>query len=544
MTRLRTFNETAKLLRRELLAERCEAGHWIGKLSNSALSTATAVSALSVCVKLSKHESEAENWSDAIRSGLAFLLKQQNSDGGFGDTDLSHSNIATSYLATAAMTLAAQAGFSSDIWTQESEAACQRYIETAGGLGGLRRRYGKDKTFVVPILTNLAIAGRVPWSDVPTLPFELAVVPQSMYRFVGLPVVSYAIPALVAMGQAKLLIHGGPLIYKWLRRGCIRRTMTILRRMQPSSGGYLEATPLTAFVVMSLAASGRLEHSVTLNGLRFLLDSRDKDGGWPIDTNLATWVTSLATVALTSTCSPNADVSSDMEHSWSTDALIDWQLSCQHQRAHPFTGADPGGWGWSDLSGAVPDGDDTPAAIIALLAQMHWHPHRKKEIRDACRDGLLWLMRLQNRDGGWPTFCRGWGKLPFDRSSVDLTAHAIRAFTAWQRLDDEDPLPGMLPATRRGHQFLMRQQSDDGSWTPLWFGNQDRADEDNPIYGTARVLLDGCGGLEANRLRRGIDYLIANQNADGGWGGGESVEQRLGTRSTIEETSLAVEAIA
>ena len=22
-----------------------------------------------------------------------------------------------------------------------------------------------------------------------------------------------------------------------------------------------------------------------------------------------------------------------------------------------------------------------------------------------------WLLKLQNRDGGWPTFCRGWGKL-------------------------------------------------------------------------------------------------------------------------------------
>jgi len=40
---------------------------------------------------------------------------------------------------------------------------------------------------------------------------------------------------------------------------------------------------------------------------------------------------------------------------------LDWILSCQHVEPHPYTGAEPGGWGWSDLSGAVPDADDTPA---------------------------------------------------------------------------------------------------------------------------------------------------------------------------------------
>ena len=45
----------------------------------------------------------------------------------------------------------------------------------------------------------------------------------------------------------------------------------------------------------------------------------------------------------------------------------------------------------------------------------------------AARAGLGWLLDLQNHDGGWPTFCRGWGHLPFDRSGTDLTAHALRA---------------------------------------------------------------------------------------------------------------------
>ena len=50
--------------------------------------------------------------------------------------------------------------------------------------------------------------------------------------------------------------------------------------------------------------------------------------------------------------------------------------------------------------------------------------------RRAALSGARWLRSLQNRDGGIPTFCRGWGQLPFDQSTSDLTAHALRASLA------------------------------------------------------------------------------------------------------------------
>ena len=197
--------------------------------------------------------------------------------------------------------------------------------------------------------------------------------------------------------------------------------MNVLGKMQPQSGGYLEATPLTSFVVMSLAATERAGHSVSQRGLEFLVNSMNDDGSWPIDTNLATWVTSLSINALAS------DPEDDAQ--WCTPDLLDWHLGCQHEVRHPFTGAEPGGWGWSDLSGAVPDSDDTPAAILALE---HMKPSLDFEQQQRCdkaiQAGAGWLRKLQNRDGGWPTFCRGWGKLPFDRSSNDLTAHSLESF--------------------------------------------------------------------------------------------------------------------
>ncbi|TWU05929.1 prenyltransferase/squalene oxidase repeat-containing protein [Stieleria varia] len=533
--------ETLDQLRTELISQRGEDDHWTGQLSASALSTATAVSAIAAVMR---HQSGEDWMRELVRRGMQYLCGEQNQDGGFGDTDRSHSNIATSYLVLAADSLARQVlGDSAGLHADQRD-DLQRYLRDAGEIAGLKARYGKDKTFVVPILTNMAIAGLVDWKLVSALPFEAAVFPQSWYRFLRMPVVSYAIPALVAIGQARHFL--GPRSWfpiRAMRSASVSRTMAVLERMQPESGGYLEATPLTSFVLMSLAATGRGDHPVALNALRFLQDSVAEDGSWPIDTNLATWVTSLSVHALA--CDPLDD------GSWFSQSLLRWHLDCQHRVRHPFTGASPGGWGWTDLSGAVPDGDDTPGAILALRVMKRWSDtSHHAQIDSAIAMGSRWLLQLQNGDGGWPTFCRGWGKLPFDRSSTDLTAHAIRALS-----DQNHQFDGPI---RKGQRYLDRMQQPDGAWLPLWFGNQDQSDEINPVYGTAKVLLSGAASPE--KLHLGVKFLLETQNGDGGWGGGVSVSEKLRVllkerpefselqipdhlTSSVEETALAVDAL-
>ena len=76
----------------------------------------------------------------------------------------------------------------------------------------------------------------------------------------------------------------------------------------------------------------------------------------------------------------------------------------------------------------MPDADDTPGALLALL---QLGTVESADARSRGIAGVRWLLDLQNRDGGIPTFCRGWGALPFDRSSPDLTAHTLRAWSAW-----------------------------------------------------------------------------------------------------------------
>ncbi|HHK42677.1 MAG TPA: squalene--hopene cyclase, partial [Planctomycetaceae bacterium] len=188
-----------------LLAERNERGHWTGELCSSALSTATAVVALELAQRNGPEDPAADTWRELCRKGIRYLLEAQRDDGGWGDTDRSYSNVATTMLAEAALVVTRD-WHATWGWQDRAENArleARRYIDHVGGIAALRRRYGRDKTFAVPILACAALAGVVDWKEVAPLPFELAVFPQSWYRFLRLPVVSYAIPALVAIGQVR-----------------------------------------------------------------------------------------------------------------------------------------------------------------------------------------------------------------------------------------------------------------------------------------------------------------------------------------------------
>jgi squalene-hopene/tetraprenyl-beta-curcumene cyclase len=519
-----------------LLAERTPEGYWVGELSTSALSTATAVSALALVQKATTAHG---SFDSLISGGLHWLAAHQNADGGWGDTVRSFSNISTTMLCRAAFHLAGAAAAHDDTLRRSEAWLHARYGKTPEELAeAVRARYGKDRTFSVPILMTSALAGLVSWKEVPSLPFELACFPQSWFRFLRIPVVSYALPALIAIGQA-VYHHRPPWnpLTRFVRRCAIGKSLRVLRKIQPSSGGFLEAAPLTSFVTMGLASIGRADHPVVGKCVEFLVKSVRPDGSWPIDTNLATWVTTLSINSLAA--------AGDLDALDKKEQVLEWLLRQQYHERHPYTGADPGGWAWTPLPGGVPDADDTPGALLAL-----GHLGSIEKTWRAAQLGILWLLNLENNDSGWPTFCRGWGHLPFDRSGCDLTAHVLRAFMSWRRKKSGDLVPTSwfvrqldgswdAQAINRGLIYLDRTQRHDGSWLPLWFGNQHAPDDENPTYGTARVLAAyrDLDRMTSKPAQRGVRWLLAAQNADGGWGGAAN------TPSSIEETALAVEVL-
>lgn len=582
---------------KELLAARHADGYWVGQLSTSALSTATAVMALHLVQAFQKELPQLSQTSevghgpfdDLIAGGLRWLNSHQNEDGGWGDTVKSVSNISTTMLCRAAIYLTGSTEKYSAVLRRCEDWLAERYGKTPHELAdAVRGRYGKDRTFAVPILTTCALAGLVDWDEVPPLPFELACFPQSWFRFLRLHVVSYALPALIAIGQCIYEYNTPKNSFIRFIRGLARnRSLDVLERIQPTNGGFLEATPLTSFVTLSLAAIGLGDHPVARLGVDFIVNSVHDDGSWPIDTNLSTWVTTLSINALAA--------AGELENLDGKEELVQWLLNQQYTKRHPYTGAAPGGWAWTPLPGGVPDADDTPGALLAIAnlrraidvesvkhesddssageyrfqevpamgqAAALLSPSSKTVkklppvvLPDVCY-GCKWLIQLQNRDGGWPTFCRGWGRLPFDRSGCDLTAHVLRVFAvwrgwleyAWQQVKNDELGSQWLDSIAvntdklkrkidRAYRYLERQQRDDGSWLPLWFGNQHAPDDINPTYGTARVLAAyrDLDMMNTEPAQYGIAWLVDNQNDDGGWGGCKDAP------SSVEETALAVE---
>jgi squalene-hopene/tetraprenyl-beta-curcumene cyclase len=597
------FQETLLRVRERLLAERGAHGHWEGELSSSALSTATAVIALALVDRarhaplirrgldwLQAHANADGGWGDTVlsRSNISTTALVWAAFGMMNES----APAAETWLAAAISGQLSVVSCRSD----ESKHRIRLHPEDAPGqapnipdrtpntehrtfniehptrlrqeaspgqaskspasainhppssiipsalVAAIVARYGKDRTFSVPILTACALAGRVSWDQVLPLPFELAVLPHQLFRWMRLPVVSYALPALIAIGQVR---HHHRPERRWLRDGARAASLRVLEQIQPANGGFLEAAPLTSFVVMSLAGMGLGAHPVAARGVQFLTASARSDGSWPIDSNLATWLTTLAVNALGSKlttevteeqrghegteplCPPSASV---------TSVVKDWLLAQQYRAEHPFTHAAPGGWSWTDLPGGVPDADDTAGVLLALKTlttevtkETRGHGWEKPpcppptSVTSVVNSGIEWLLDLQNGDGGMPTFCRGWGALPFDRSAPDLTAHALRAFAAWR----EELSPALQKrvdvATQRALRFLAKAQRADGAWAPLWFGNQDVPGEENLTYGTAQVLRglqELRDPLAAKLAVRATVWLLAAQNPDGSWAGG------------------------
>lgn len=536
-------HDTAGHLLRLLRDCRSGDGVWEGYLSSSALSTAVGAFAL--------HQAAPAEHAGLVLRALHWLADRANADGGWGDTPESRSNLSTTLLCWSALSVAE---FHDADVRRAAVAASTWIIERVGQptpdavSAAVLNHYGNDRTFSAPILTMCALAGRLgsgasAWRHVPQLPFELAALPAQWYRFARLPVVSYALPALIAIGLVRYRLRPVRMpVSALIRERLVSRVLRKLERLQPDSGGFLEAAPLTGFVAMSLCRAGEGEHPVARRAADFLVRTVRDDGSWPIDVNLKTWVT---TQAVQAAAEFPGGLPEELLDADSRRHIREWLLRVQLKDTHPYTGAVAGGWAWTDRPGGVPDADDTAGALNALRILTNPRDDAWRQAVGAAQDAVRWLLAIQNRDGGMPTFCRGWGALPFDRSCPDITAHALAAMLGWQDACDATVKARVRRSAAKGIGYLLRSQNPDGSWTPLWFGNEHAVNAENRTYGTAKVVAAlrsmraSQGGVRiAPALQRAEQWLVENRNADAGWGGAR------GTPSTIEETALAVQALA
>jgi squalene-hopene/tetraprenyl-beta-curcumene cyclase len=143
---------------------------------------------------------------------------------------------------------------------------------------------------------------------------------------------------------------------------------------------------------------------------------------------------------------------------------------------------------------------------------------RQQRIAEASSRARQWLAAMQNIDGGWGAFdrdnnCEFLCKVPFadhnamiDPSSPDLAGRVLEGLGAiGLRIGD--------PTVDRGVTYLRRTQERDGSWFGRWGVNY--------IYGTWQAI-EGMRavGLPADdpAVLNGVRWLESRQQADGGWG--------------------------
>jgi squalene-hopene/tetraprenyl-beta-curcumene cyclase len=303
-------------------------------------------------------------------------------------------------------------------------------------------------------------------------------------------------------------------IPKRARRAALRRCADWIIARQEADGCWGGIQPPWVYSLMGLNLLGfGLDHPVMKKGLegieRFTIR---EDGTRRLEAcQSPVWDTVLTMTALADAGLPPDHPALVKSAGWILAEEIrgpgDWQVRRPHTA--------PGGWAFEFDNDNYADTDDT-AEVILALRRVDLHT-RAADNRAAIQRGLRWLEGMQCKDGGWGAFDADntrelVNKLPFcdfgaviDPPSADVTAHIVEAFAA-------EGLAGET-ACRRGVIWLLKNQEADGSWFGRWGANY--------VYGTGAVVpaLIAAGVQPGKpQIRRAVGWLAAHQNDDGGWG--------------------------
>jgi squalene-hopene/tetraprenyl-beta-curcumene cyclase len=222
------------------------------------------------------------------------------------------------------------------------------------------------------------------------------------------------------------------------------------------------------------------------------------------------WDTALASLAMQEVGdAPSSDASIRALDWLQTRQLLDepgdWQVNRR--------GLAGGGWAFQFANSYYPDLDDTAVVVWAMHQARDSAPYAEN-----VRRALDWLVGMQSKDGGFAAFdadntCYYLNKIPFadhgallDPPTSDVTARVVTVLARIGRPQDKQALD-------RAIAYLRRQQESDGSWFGRWGTNY--------IYGTWSVLTalaQAHIGTQDPAVRRAVQWLQLKQNPDGGWG--------------------------
>src|SRR6188474_695910 len=409
-------------------------------------------------------------------------------------------------------------------------AGARGYIEEEGGIGASR------------VFTRmwLALFGLWPWEEIQAIPPELVLLapelPLSVYSF-G----CWARQTLVALS---IVMHYRPVrrlpeerLAREIDLGPVERPQTAwnlldsaIRRyngqpVQPGreralayaerwlidrqevDGSWGGIQPPWVWSLIAFACRGHGPESPYLRrGIegwkRFMVD--DGDRLRPEACQSPVWDTCLALVALRAAGVAADEPALQKAGQW----LLQEEVRARGDWAVRLPGVEPGGWAFEYDNDLYPDIDDAAVVAIALNELGTGRP----AVTRACD----WIEAMQSRNGGWGAFDKDndayWlYEIPFvdfgaiiDPPSVDVSGHAVELLA--KELGYQD-------SVRRGVDYLLAQQEANGSCFGRWGVNY--------VYGTAAALpaLEAAGIPHDHPATcRAVAWLESVQQEDGGFG--------------------------
>ena len=303
--------------------------------------------------------------------------------------------------------------------------------------------------------------------------------------------------------------HGPKFIRKYAIRKCADWMIAHFR----ASDGLGAIYPSMQYAIMALDVLGykadhplRIEAEAQFNHL--MMDRERCFFMQPCFSPI--WDTAIAAFALAENENPPEDA---------LRRTADWMLSKEVRSKGDWSvkrpNTEPSGWAFEFNNDFYPDVDDTAMVLLALEKSRASDAAKQK----ACEKRAIdWLLAMQGKDGGWAAFDvdNNWKVLshvPFadhnamlDPSCPDITGRVLEALV-------RRGVPTTHPAVRRGVQYLLRVQEADGSWYGRWGVNY--------IYGTFLALRGlRAAGMSENEpsIQQALEFIRAYQNRDGGWG--------------------------
>ena len=511
-------------------------GHWCGEL--------TADSTLEsdfILFQLWLHSPVDGVWNPETRplveKAARSILRRQLPDGGFNIYSQGPSEVSASVKAYFALKLVGVPASS-----PEMVALRERIL----ALGGIQSANSYTKV-------NLSLFGLYPRDYCPSIPPEIMLLPgKLLYQMsswtraiiISLAIVhaqnpqrpvpsGFNLDELHKPGESyefavddswltwrRAFVHSDKILKLWDKYGFPRIRRLALRKCEhwmlerfKGSDGLGAIYPPMMYSVMALDVLGYApNHPVRAEALRqfnnLMVDEEERFFFQPCYSPI--WDTAIAAYALAESEAPPAAA---------LQRSADWMLGKEIRRKGDWSikrpNAEPSGWAFEYNNEFYPDIDDTAMVLLALARSRASAPEAQRKVE---RRAIEWLFAMQGRDGGWAAFDvdNNWAFLknvPFadhnamlDPACADITGRVLEALAAHSVSRDHG-------AVRRGADYLIRTQEADGSWYGRWGVAY--------IYGTCFALRGlAAAGEDTHEphIQRANEWLRSIQNADGGWG--------------------------